>query len=97
MGTINQLKAQLEERGGTIILLQEELQKAKLEDKQTVVEEIRQAKTMLKLKEQAVAELTEYMQVQAEKISELTREGIQAIDNYQSKLAEKDTQCQTLS
>lgn len=37
---------------------------------------------MLQLKEQAVAELTEYMQVQAEKISELTREGIQAIDNY---------------
>lgn len=44
---------------------------------------------MLEMKEKSLTDLTEYMNIQAEKISELTREGITAIENYEAKIEEK--------
>jgi len=52
---------------------------------------------MLILKEQTVSELTEYMQAQSNKIDELTRAGIIAIDNSETKISEKDMLIQDLN
>jgi hypothetical protein len=43
-----------------------------------------------------MSELTEYMNEQAEKISDLTKAGIIAIENYEAKLTEKDKNCEDL-
>ena len=41
------------------------------------------------MKEKSLIDLTQYMNIQAEKISELTREGIKAIENYEAKIQDK--------
>lgn len=42
------------------------------------------------MKQDTINELTEYMNDQANKISELTRESITTINNYELKLEQKD-------
>lgn len=45
--------------------------------------------SMLEMKEKSLTDLTQYMNIQAEKISQLTREGIKAIENYEAKIQDK--------
>lgn len=42
------------------------------------------------MKQNTVNELTEYMNDQANKISELTRQSIATINNYEEKIEQKD-------
>lgn len=48
------------------------------------------------MKQNTVNELTEYMNDQANKISELTRQSIATINNYEEKIEEKDKYIQEL-
>lgn len=49
------------------------------------------------MKQNTVNELTEYMNDQANKISELTRQSIATINNYEEKIEEKDKYIQELN
>lgn len=56
-----------------------------------------QLEDLLLKKQEQLAGLTEQMDVQAEKITELTQSHMTAISNYEGKLAQKDILLQTVT
>ena len=53
-------------------------------------EKLKEVQSSLEGKDTVNRELTEFMNTQAERIEDLTREGIKTIENYEQKIEEKE-------
>ena len=53
-------------------------------------ERIKELEESLDMKAGTIDDLTEYMNQQADKINELTKDSISTINNYEAKIEEKD-------